>query len=179
MFCRSLFVLLYFFLWPLCCLSFFDLRLLVSSNSSHRPYSVKCCSSHIKNISLSRIKRYPYYFRHTVTLSAQAHWTEYWSYCSITHIFGLGYITSLSPPHVTKVPVPSQKSKWSCIYVLGISILPISTIFLLDCGNAPTLWYFFYFHFIRNIIKFNSIKGYFNQVSMWGVVYMCMRGIDF
>ena len=36
MFCRSLFVLLYF--WPLCCLSFFDLRilitLLVSSNSS-------------------------------------------------------------------------------------------------------------------------------------------------
>ena len=35
-FCRSLFVLLYF--WPLCCLSFFDLRilitLLVSSNSS-------------------------------------------------------------------------------------------------------------------------------------------------
>ena len=25
-FCRSLFVLLYFFFWPLCCLSFFDLR---------------------------------------------------------------------------------------------------------------------------------------------------------
>ena len=38
MFCRSLFVLLYFFFWPLCCL-FFDLRILiaplVSSNSSH------------------------------------------------------------------------------------------------------------------------------------------------
>ena len=38
MFCRSLFVLLYFFFWPLCCLSFFDLRILltplVSSNSS-------------------------------------------------------------------------------------------------------------------------------------------------
>ena len=36
-FCRSLFVLLYFFLWPLYCLSFFDIRLLtplVSSNSS-------------------------------------------------------------------------------------------------------------------------------------------------
>jgi len=38
MFCRSLFVLLYFFFWPLCCLSFFDVRILiaplVSSNSS-------------------------------------------------------------------------------------------------------------------------------------------------
>jgi hypothetical protein len=36
--CRSLFVLLFFFFWPLCCLSFFDLRIpitpLVSSNSS-------------------------------------------------------------------------------------------------------------------------------------------------
>ena len=37
MFCRSLFVLLYFFFWPLCCLFFFDIRMLiaplVSSNS--------------------------------------------------------------------------------------------------------------------------------------------------
>ena len=38
MFCSSLFVLLYFLFWPLCCLFFFELRLLitslVSSNSS-------------------------------------------------------------------------------------------------------------------------------------------------
>ena len=38
MFCRSLFVLLYFFFWPLCCLFFFDIRILntplVSLNSS-------------------------------------------------------------------------------------------------------------------------------------------------
>jgi hypothetical protein len=38
MLCRSLFVLLSFFTWPLCCLSFFNLRILitplVSSNSS-------------------------------------------------------------------------------------------------------------------------------------------------
>jgi hypothetical protein len=38
LFCRSLFVLLYFFFWPLCCLFFFDIRILitplVSSNSS-------------------------------------------------------------------------------------------------------------------------------------------------
>ena len=30
MFCRSLFVLLYFFYWPLCCLSYFDLRILIA-----------------------------------------------------------------------------------------------------------------------------------------------------
>ena len=35
MFCRSLFVLLYFYQWPLCCL-LFDIRSLVSSNSSFR-----------------------------------------------------------------------------------------------------------------------------------------------
>ena len=29
-FCRSLFVLLYFFFWPLCCLSFFDLWILIT-----------------------------------------------------------------------------------------------------------------------------------------------------
>jgi len=39
MFCRSLSVLLYFFIWPLCCLFFFDLRILItpliSSSSSY------------------------------------------------------------------------------------------------------------------------------------------------
>jgi hypothetical protein len=30
MFCRSLVVLLSFFSWPLCCLSFFDLRILIT-----------------------------------------------------------------------------------------------------------------------------------------------------
>ena len=39
MFCRSLFVFLYFFFWPLCCLLFFDILILitplVSSNSSY------------------------------------------------------------------------------------------------------------------------------------------------
>ena len=31
MYFRSLFVLLYFFLWPLCCLIFFDVRILITS----------------------------------------------------------------------------------------------------------------------------------------------------
>ena len=44
MFCWSLFVLLYFFVWPLCCLSFFDIRIgitpLISSNCSYLAKSV-------------------------------------------------------------------------------------------------------------------------------------------
>jgi hypothetical protein len=35
MFCKSLFVLLSFFVWPLCCLFFLDIRILISSNSSY------------------------------------------------------------------------------------------------------------------------------------------------
>jgi hypothetical protein len=34
MFCRSFFVLLYFFFWPLCCLTFFDIRILIAGYSS-------------------------------------------------------------------------------------------------------------------------------------------------
>jgi hypothetical protein len=45
MFCRSLFVLMYFFFWPLCCWFFFDLRILitflVSSNSSFENHMIE------------------------------------------------------------------------------------------------------------------------------------------
>jgi hypothetical protein len=40
--------------------------------------------------------------------------------------------TSLTPSLFTEIPVLSQESEWSCICVLGISNLPISTIFLLN-----------------------------------------------
>ena len=47
MFCWSLFVLLYFFFWPLCCLFFFDIQILiatlVSSNSSKTIQSIQYC----------------------------------------------------------------------------------------------------------------------------------------
>jgi hypothetical protein len=35
--------------------------------------------------------------------------------------------SSLTPPLVFKIPVPSQESGWSCICVLGVSFLPLST----------------------------------------------------
>ena len=45
MFVRSLFVLFYFFFWPLCCLFFFNIRILiaplVSSNSSYKELYTK------------------------------------------------------------------------------------------------------------------------------------------
>ena len=47
MLCRSLFVLLYFFFWPLCCLFFSDIRILiaplVSSNSSCNHIYTRVC----------------------------------------------------------------------------------------------------------------------------------------
>jgi hypothetical protein len=42
---------------------------------------------------------------------------------------------SLTPTLFIEVPLASQKSEQSCIYVLGESILPLSMIFLLDFGN--------------------------------------------
>jgi len=46
--------------------------------------------------------------------------------------------TSLTLPLFIEVPVPSQESERSCICVLGVSILPLSTILILElfrqCG---------------------------------------------
>jgi hypothetical protein len=44
MFCRLLFVLFYFFFWPLCCLSFFDTRILITPLVSFG-HCVVCSSS--------------------------------------------------------------------------------------------------------------------------------------
>jgi hypothetical protein len=43
-------------------------------------------------------------------------------------------ISSLIPDYKAKV------SEQSCICVLGVSILPLSTIFLFDFGIVPTVW---------------------------------------
>jgi hypothetical protein len=41
---------------------------------------------------------------------------------------------------------------WSCICVLQVSILPLSTILLLNFGTVPAVWYFyFYFFFFYSI----------------------------
>jgi len=37
------------------------------------------------------------------------------------------------------------------VLVLGVSILPLSTIFLLDCGTVLTVWSVFVFLFYFNL----------------------------
>ena len=56
--------------------------------------------------------------------------------------------TSLTPSLFTEVPVLSQESERSCICVLGISHLPISTIFLLNFWNFfDNVIFFFSFYY--------------------------------
>ena len=51
-------------------------------------------------------------------------------------------IVSLTPPLYigVTVTVASQESDWSCICV-GVSILPLSTIFVVDFGTLPTFYW--------------------------------------
>jgi len=56
--------------------------------------------------------------------------------------------TILTPSLYIEVPVPSQESELSCICVVGVSLLPLSMIYLLDFGTVPTVFAFCCFHFI-------------------------------
>jgi len=63
MFCRSLFVLLSFFFWPLCCLFFFNIRImitpLVSSNTSYTTIHHRNLKIRLKEIIHNR-----FFFKH-------------------------------------------------------------------------------------------------------------------
>ena len=54
----------------------------------------------------------------------------------------------LTPPHFNEVSVPSQESERSCIYVLRLTILYLSTILFLDFRTVHTVWCFCDCHFI-------------------------------
>ena len=62
-------------------------------------------------------------------------------------------VTNLTPSLFIEVPELSREGSFIC--VLGISNLHISTIFLLNVGTVPTVWYTF-FHFITGYEK-NSL----------------------
>ena len=49
------------------------------------------------------------------------------------------------PPTFIEVVVSSQEKEWSCIYLLGVSISPLSTISQLVYGTVQTVWYLFIF----------------------------------
>jgi hypothetical protein len=63
-----------------------------------------------------------------------------WTVLALPHISLRGEVwahkTSLTPPFFNKVPVPSHGSEWSCISVLGVLILPLSTTF----GHDVVTW---------------------------------------
>ena len=50
--------------------------------------------------------------------------------------------TSLTPPIFIEGSVISQESEWSCIIMLGVSILPFSMILIFGFGIGSTVWYF-------------------------------------
>jgi hypothetical protein len=55
-------------------------------------------------------------------------------------ICNFSHLISLTPSPL--VSLPSKESERSCTYVLVVSILPLSTIFMFDFGIDPTVWYF-------------------------------------
>ena len=65
----------------------------------------------------------------------------------------------LTPQLFIEVPVPSQEGQRSCICVLGVrghvfvlvvSILPLSTILIFDFGIVLTVIFFFSFYYLDN-----------------------------
>ena len=80
-----------------------------------------------------------------VNVSIFTRWclTAWLSFCIRTEI--LNHKTSLIRSHNIKVTVPSQESGLSCIYVLGVSMLPLLAILIFKFGIVPTVWYFSFF----------------------------------
>ena len=95
----------------------------------------------------------------------EKHKSDYFSFTHISKILmtissfkrrgDLGLLIQFSPILFIEVPVPSQESERSYICVSGISILPLSTIFLLNFRTVPTVLFF--------ILLLEQKNGYFLQ----------------
>jgi hypothetical protein len=57
-------------------------------------------------------------------------------------------------PRFIEMSVQSQESERTCIYVLGVSILSLSTRSLLEFGTVPKVWSFFVLHFSTNFCPY-------------------------
>ena len=74
------------------------------------------------------------------------------------------------------MPISSQESKRSTICVLGVSILPLSTILISDLGIVPTVWYFFVFHVFHSILQRTMIHmgpSWPWSYGSWIYSYLC------
>ena len=103
------------------------------------------CLFHGKSIALFR---FIYTFSTTVARSSCKNRAIFAFYCfyQIREMLQKNLVySSLSPSLFIEIHVLSQEESFTC--VLGISILPISTIFLYIVGTVPTVGYLF-FHFV-------------------------------
>ena len=84
--------------------------------------------------------------------------------------------TSLTLLLFIEVPVRSQESEQSCIYVLEVSILSLSTIPIFDFRTVLTVWYFrtvltvWYFRTVLTVWYFRTVLTvwYFRTVlTVW------------
>ena len=69
---------------------------------------------------------------------------------------------SLTPPIFIEGTVISQESEWSCIIMLGVSILPFSMILIFDFGIGSTCVIFFNlvtFYYYTNETYHHDIIG--------------------
>jgi hypothetical protein len=74
--------------------------------------------------------------------------------------FGIFHLYLWSPPLFIEVPVPRQDSERSCICVLGVSILPLSTIltFILELFRQCDIFCLLWFYFL-------NFRKYYFQIS--------------
>jgi hypothetical protein len=70
---------------------------------------------------------------------------------------------SLATPPFIEAPVPSQDSGRSCILMLGVLILPLSTILIFDFGIVPIVRYFLFFYFISTL-HFKAVEYIFEDL---------------
>jgi len=69
------------------------------------------------------------------------------------------YKTGLTPPLFIGVNLPSHASEQSFIFVLEVSMLPLSTICLLDFGNIrKVLFFWFSFYYLGSPVQSRSVK---------------------
>jgi hypothetical protein len=68
---------------------------------------------------------------------------------------------SLTPLLFIEVSVPSQISQRSCICVLEVSILPLSTILIFDFGIVPTVWYLLVSFYHIGVFGWYKFSGYY------------------
>jgi len=69
------------------------------------------------------------------------------------------------------VHVPRQESERSCIWVLGVSTLPLSTILTFDFGIVQTVWYFLVFYILFLYLQEIKNKIACNKSSSEMLIY--------